>query len=323
MFELPPPRKLGWWNFIQRCGVFWKKKKDPRHHPRAHAGTWVRNPRLLLQIAWPASHGWKWCGSSLRQRWKYGDKRWSAHPTYVGKTLKKKQQPHLQHLFDLPKNDQRCSDGAAYGWGKKVNIPGIHEMKSTPHLAMRRRAKRRKKGMPKIHTSPSCVFMSISLLDIGDNQQQHTSEPRTKNMSCIFVHWRTRSTLLKSCPIWDTLFTLLFASWEPATGEIWPALEYYLSHSTNTVPSSGLTPFPIFKVPCCLATIKAGMQESTLPWLQFIKTGLVDGWSFWWNVGHQHFSGTIIHIPTTCTCGNKTKKDDPCGSWSWNSQKML
>lgn len=27
MFELPPPRKLGWWNFIQRCGVFWKKKK--------------------------------------------------------------------------------------------------------------------------------------------------------------------------------------------------------------------------------------------------------------------------------------------------------
>ena len=47
-----------------------------------------------------------------------------------------KKQPHLQHLFDLPKNDQGCLDGAAYGRGKKGKHPRNSRNEIHPHLAM-------------------------------------------------------------------------------------------------------------------------------------------------------------------------------------------
>ena len=178
---------------IHRCGVFWKKN-NPRHHPRAHAGTWVRNPRLLLQIAWPASHGWKWCGSSLRQRWKYGDTRWSAHPTYVGKTFIKKKQPHLQHLFDLPKNDQGCSDGAAYGWGKKGKNPRNSRNEIHPQSGDADEPRGGRKACPRstrLQVAFSCPSPCWILVTIN-NSTQVNQGPRT---CLVFLyHWRTRST---------------------------------------------------------------------------------------------------------------------------------
>lgn len=160
------------------------------------------------------------------------------------KHLKKKQQPHLQHLFDLPKNDQGCSDGAAYGWGKKGKHPRNSRNEIHPpsgDAKTSQEAEERHAQDPHV----SKLRFHIHLL-VGYWWQSTTAHKWTKDQEHVLYFCTIEGqdqhqrgfVIVEILSNLGRLFYLVIPSWEQATGEIWPALEYCLSHSTNTVPST-------------------------------------------------------------------------------------